>query len=176
MKYSDIVVVLNQLDSDNDAHWTIDGSPRIDVLCDLGLTAVTREMVTEIAPLFSRSNRELPDIEGQRAELDRLNKEAAELEAKTKEAKSARDYASRAVAQNERVVKDSHNLTRQNQQWIESQNKLQADRMAQQRTLNDIVKQAGGLGQIGLHPLEVNERARIKAKRRNFVLPAAKKA
>lgn len=46
---------LNALDPKNDAHWTSDGSPRMDVLQELtGDAALTRKQVKEAAPAFAR--------------------------------------------------------------------------------------------------------------------------
>lgn len=46
---------LEQLDTDNDAHWTADGLPRMDVVEELsGKKGLTRAKVTEAQPGFSR--------------------------------------------------------------------------------------------------------------------------
>ncbi len=171
MHTRDIIDALIKLDVDNDQHWTVDGAPRVDALADLGLSGLTREIVTGVAPLFSRTNRELPDLEGMRAEADRLAAEAAEAERVLKDKKDAAAAASKKVAQADKAIKDSHELTRQNQRWIESQNEVQRTRIARGKEIDKLIKDAGGPKQLGKHPIEVNEAARIKAARKNYRLP-----
>lgn len=173
MHTRDIHAALSILDSDNDAHWTIDGAPRVDALADLGLQALTREIVTCAAPLFSRTNRELPDLEGMRAAADKLSEEADKAERAAKEAKEVARQAQAKAAEADKPIKDTHQLTRDNQAWIESQNEVQRQRHARGKVIDDLVKSAGGPKMFGKHPVEVNEAARIKAKRRaGLVLPA----
>lgn len=48
-------LALNQLDKDNDQHWTDDGSPRVDVLRALtGNQTLTRSEINTLAPGFNR--------------------------------------------------------------------------------------------------------------------------
>lgn len=57
-----IIQALKQLDVGNDAHWTASGAPLMSVMEELtGNSDLTRAMVTEAAPLFSRDSPELPE-------------------------------------------------------------------------------------------------------------------
>lgn len=51
-----ILAALEQLDPQNDNHWTGDGLPRLDTLKALSGEDVTRAKATEAAPYFTRSN------------------------------------------------------------------------------------------------------------------------
>jgi hypothetical protein len=53
---SDLIEALQLLDPTNDAHWTQDGAPRIDVLKELtGDQELSRAMIVNAAPEFSRA-------------------------------------------------------------------------------------------------------------------------
>lgn len=171
MHTRDILNALQTLDVENDAHWTVDGAPRVDALADLGLSGLTREIVTAAAPLFSRTSRDLPDIEALRAAVDQAEKDEAEAQRAAKEAKQAADIAKNKLAAVDKAVLDSHTLTRQNQQWIQSQNEVQRTRIARGKQIDQLIKDAGGPKLLGKHPVEINEAARIKAARRNYRLP-----
>lgn len=56
----EIIAELRELDSLDDAHWTQDGLPNLNVLKERLKKQVTRQEVTDAAPLFSRTNLELP--------------------------------------------------------------------------------------------------------------------
>lgn len=173
MVISEIIDALKALDHDNDEHWTLDGAPRLDVL-EKQFAGITRQQVQSVAPLFGRNNPDLPDLAKLREEAAAAMKESESLAAKAVEAAQVAKVKAAAVLALEQSIKDSHTLTRQNQAWIESQNKTQLERLDRQRYLDGLVKSAGGLGQIGRHPLERNEAARIRAKRRNITLPVGK--
>lgn len=52
-----IIDALMMMDSMDDDQWTTDGSPKVDVVNDLGeLEGVTRAQILEAAPKFSREN------------------------------------------------------------------------------------------------------------------------
>jgi len=58
----EILEFLKTLDPQDDEHWTRDGLPRIELVrAGLNNPEVSREMVTEAAPLFSRLNPQFPD-------------------------------------------------------------------------------------------------------------------
>lgn len=171
MNSKDAFVIISKLDSDNDDHWTIDGMPRTDVLADLGLPGLTRAQLTDIAPLFTRTNRELPDLEGMAAKAAELTKEANEAEAKAAEARKAATQAQLDAERMNKTIQDSHSLTRQNQQWIKSQNEQQVQRIAKGKQFAEALKLVGGPRAIGEHPVAVNEAARVRAARRNYTLP-----
>lgn len=172
MHVRDIHAALKNLDPEDESHWTIDGAPRLDAL--VGLVAVTRQQVAVAAPQFSRTNLELPDLDAERASAEAKMREAESLRAAATEAESVAKQALAAVAAKDVAIRDSHTLTRQNQSWIEAQNKQQLERVARQRHIDSLIKDAGGVKAIGRHPLEVNEAARVKAKRRNMQLPPPK--
>lgn len=171
MRSEDVFKVLEKLDPNDDNLWTLDGLPRMDALADLGIPGMSREKLKEIAPLFSRTNRELPDLEAKRAERDKLLAEAEEAERRAKEAREAAAEASKVVANLDRPINDSHTLTRQNQQWLESQAHVSVARHEIKRHIDAAIRAAGGPKQIGGHPIEINEAARIRTKRRNYTLP-----
>jgi len=56
-----IRIALGKLDPTNDDHWTSDGTPRLDVVKDLGGVAVSRAEVTGAAKGFTRANPVLDD-------------------------------------------------------------------------------------------------------------------
>lgn len=64
----EIVKALAQLDSGNDAHWTDDGLPRVNVVQELTKDAgLTRKLINDAAPAFSRAgteaNKEPEDVQ-----------------------------------------------------------------------------------------------------------------
>jgi len=65
---------LIKLDPMEDAHWTQDGSPRIDVVSGFLGSPVTRQQIIDAAPLFSRANSILekkepePNVEEEKAQ------------------------------------------------------------------------------------------------------------
>lgn len=56
-----IIEKLQDLDPDNDEHWTQDGAPRMAVIEESLGNEVTREQINEAAPQFSRENFVLPE-------------------------------------------------------------------------------------------------------------------
>lgn len=171
MRTEDAFKILMQLDPKDDAHWTLDGVPRMDALADLGLPGMTREQLKSIAPLFTRTNRELPDLEKAREERDAMLAQAEEAERNAKELREAALAKSKEVASLDKPIEDAHKLTRQNQQWLASQTQVSIARHEIKKHLDAAIKAAGGPKAIGGHPIEINEAARIRAKRRNYTLP-----
>lgn len=169
MQVKDIHVALSQLDSENDEHWTLDGAPRLDSVMGL-----SRETVSAAAPFFSRTHRQLPDMEALKAAAELAQKEAELAAERAEDAKRIAREKTAAYDALGKTIKDSHALTRANQLWIESQNKVQLERVERQRHFDAMVKDAGGPRAIGRHPIEVNEANRIKAKRKNFTLAPGK--
>ena len=53
---NDLIEILKQLDVDNDAHWTSDGLPVIDVVKGIAGRNITRAEITDAAKGFSRKN------------------------------------------------------------------------------------------------------------------------
>lgn len=53
---------LANLDQLNDAHWTSDGAPRLDVLAKLVGAPVTRQQIRDIAPEFTRERPTVPTV------------------------------------------------------------------------------------------------------------------
>jgi hypothetical protein len=51
-----ILEALSALDTDNDDDWTKDGLPKTDAVSEVVGEKVTREQITEVAPLFTREN------------------------------------------------------------------------------------------------------------------------
>jgi hypothetical protein len=166
MHAEQILKALGTLDPKNDAHWTTDGSPRIDAL---KLVAITRDHIRQIAPGFCRAKPELPDL----VEEARVAKEAkdkaealrAEAEEAERQAREAHDKAQSHVVQ----IKDRHTLTRDNMAWNKRMNETNLARAQAQGTIDTAV--FGARGNIGQHPIEVNEAARIRSKRKNIVIP-----
>jgi len=62
-----ILEALSALDTDNDDDWTKDGLPKTDAVSEVVGEKVTREMITEVAPLFTRENPVL-EVEDQAPE------------------------------------------------------------------------------------------------------------
>lgn len=59
----EVIEALAKLDTENDAHWNKDGSPKLAVANMLsGTTAVTSDSVAQFAPGFSRTNPTLPSL------------------------------------------------------------------------------------------------------------------
>lgn len=171
MRTEDVFKILMELDPENEEHWTLDGVPRMDALADLGLPGMTRDQLKELAPLFTRSNRELPDLEKAREERDALLEKAEEAERTAKEARDAATAKSKEVAKLDKPIVDAHTLTRQTQQWLESQATVSVQRHEFKRHIDAAVRAAGGPKNIGNHPVEINEAARIRTARRNYRLP-----
>jgi hypothetical protein len=171
MRSEDVFKVLQKLDPKDDGQWTLDGLPRMDVLADLGVPGMTREQLREIAPLFTRANFELPDLEAKRAERDEKLAKAEEAERLARELRESATEASKEVAKLDRPINDQHSLTRQNQQWLDSQTHVSVARHEIKRHIDAAIKAAGGPKQIGGYPIEINEAARIRTKRRNYTLP-----
>lgn len=86
---------LKTLDVNNDDHWTTQGLPRVEVL---GIEGLTRKVVTEAAPTFTRENPVLPqteddDIFGEKPEGDAPADESAEVVSKAKKSGKTIDFS-----------------------------------------------------------------------------------
>lgn len=58
----DIKEALEQLDTMEDSHWTVDGAPATSIVSEFVGKKVTRAEITNIAPKFSRENTDLSDV------------------------------------------------------------------------------------------------------------------
>lgn len=54
-----LIDVLDELDTEDDGHWTAEGDPKLEVVSELLGRKVTRKEVKEAAPHFTRTNPEL---------------------------------------------------------------------------------------------------------------------
>lgn len=78
-----IRTALSKMDTSNDNHWTIDGHPRIEtVKMFSGNASLTREMISQAAPDFNRSNTTLPEqkVETKQTETTATNQPTATRE------------------------------------------------------------------------------------------------
>jgi len=170
MHIQTIFNALKTLDPEDDDHWTTDGAPRLDVLEPL-LPAVTRRHLLQAAPLFNRKNPVLPDLEAERAAAEEAMREAKEADIAAAEKRSKAEKALATVKAHEVEIKDNHTLTRQNQHWLQSQLEGDRTRAAHQRQVDAAVRNAGGAHMVGAHPIEKNIAAKVRAGRRNIILP-----
>lgn len=168
MHTREVIDALKVLDHEDDDHWTVDGAPRLDAV---QLPGLTREMITHVAPQFARGNPDLPDLDADRAAAEKAMLVAAEAQVMADEAKKKALQLATKIVTNDRQIQDSHSLTRANQAWIKSQMEADAARHARAKHIDSLIRDAGGPKQIGRHPVEINEAARNKAKRRNITLP-----
>lgn len=176
MHVQTIFKALESLNPDDDDHWTSDHAPRLDVLEPL-LPGVSREMIRQAAPLFSRLNPELPDLAAERAAAEEAMRTAQDAERTAVEARKAADQARQVVKQHEGLIRDKHTLTRQNKRWIDSQLEADRARAAHQRDVDAAITKAGGPNMVGAHPVEKNMAAQVRANRRkDIVIPTKKKA
>lgn len=88
---------LKTLDVNNDDHWTAQGLPRVEVL---GIEGLTRKVVTEAAPTFTRENPVLPegeadDIFGEKPKTENPEDETVDAQTASKAKKSGKtvDFA-----------------------------------------------------------------------------------
>lgn len=167
MHAEQILKALATLDVKNDAHWTMDGAPKIDVL---KLVAVTRDHIKKVAPGFCRANPTLPDIEDEQDTARKAREKADALRAEAEEAEVEARMAHDRVQSHIVEIKDAHTLTRQNLAWNACMNRVQMDRARNEDAV--LGRIAAGGGQVGKHPIEVNEAARIRSKRKNIVIPS----
>lgn len=165
---------LRTLDPNDDDHWTSDHAPRLDVLEPL-LPGVTREHLRKAAPLFTRINPELPDLDAERASAEEAMRVAQDAERAADAAKKEALAKQEKVKSLESEIRDRHTLTRQNRGWIQSQIEADRARAAHQAKLDEAVKNAGGMAMIGAHPVERNMAARIRQQRRNIVVKTPQK-
>ncbi len=175
MHVQTIFKALETLNPDDDDHWTSDHAPRLDVLEPL-IPGVTREMLRRAAPLFTRVNPELPDLAAERLAAEEAMRTAQDAENKALEARKAANAAREVVKTHETEIRDRHTLTRQNRRWITSQFEADAARAAHQKNIDEAVKNAGGVNMIGVHPVEKNMAARIRADRKKDIVLPKKKA
>lgn len=173
MNKADIIEALKTLDTAEDKQWTSDGAPRLDVL-QKKFAGITRQMITSAAPLFSRTNPALPDLEAMRAEAEKAAVEAdnAAIEAKQAEVKARR--AAAVVANIETPIQDRHTLARANKTWYEAQIENDRLRATRQDALDNLLGAAGGSDQIGQHPVERAIADKVVRERRNVVVNTKK--
>ena len=146
-----ILEVLRSLDPQDDNHWTDEGMPKLEVVQNLaGDEEITREMITEAAPLFSRVNPletpdnvstdapEEPDPAETETKIEIATKEATDAD---KEVQAAMDKRSAAEKKRDHLLtereKSSEPLHVQNQKeiqrFIKSQNQQRVDRAERRR-------------------------------------------
>lgn len=173
MNKADIINVLKQLDTSDDSQWTSDGAPRLDVLVKK-FPGITRQLITASAPLFSRSNPALPDLEAMRAEAEKaqVDAENAAVEAKQAEVKARR--AAAVVANVETPINDRHQLARANTNWYKAQIENDRLRSTRQDALDNLLSAAGGSDQVGQHPVERAIADKVVRERRNIVVNTKK--
>lgn len=173
MTRSHIIEALKKLDAKLDEHWTVDGAPRLDVLQEQ-FPGLTRQMVTQVAPLFNRKNPALPDLEAIRdqAEKAQLDADQAVREAEDKSRVAAR--AASNVAALDQPIHDRHRLTRETQAWHKSQLEHDLKRAARQSAFDALLKQSGGIDHVGPHPVERQIAAKNIAARKNIVVQTKK--
>jgi len=174
MHVQTIFKALESLNPDDDDHWTSDHAPRLDVLEPM-LPGVTREMIKRAAPLFNRQHPELPDLAAERAAAEDAMRIAQDAENSALEARKRANEARAVVKTHETEIRDRHTLTRQNRRWLESQIEADRARAAHQKTVDDAIKNAGGVNMIGVHPVEKNMAARIRADRKKDIVINTKK-
>jgi hypothetical protein len=175
MHTPDIFKALETLNPDDDDHWTSDHAPRLDVL-EPFIPGVTREMIRRAAPLFTRLHPELPDLAAERLAAEEAMRVAQDAENKALEARKVANQAQTVVKTHETEIRDRHTLTRQNRRWIDSQFDADRARAAHQKNVDEAVKNAGGVNMIGVHPVEKNMAARIRADRKKDIVLPKKKA
>lgn len=169
MTRSSIIEALKKLDVENDEHWTVDGAPRLDVLA-AQFPGLTRSMVTQVAPLFSRKKPNLPDLDAIRDASEKAQLDAQDAARVADEKEAVAKKAAREAAILDTPIHDRHRLTRENQAWVKAQLENDNKRAARQGALDTILKQAGGIDQIGAHPVERHIAARVVAERKNIVV------
>jgi len=116
-----IKAALADLDPSNDAHWTSDGLPRLDVMKELTGANVTREALNQVAKGFSRDNPNLPDEspgegdtpwaaggdndETKPAEVEKAEEDESDQEASDRAAKVEYNEAKQEVEKAQRRLK-----------------------------------------------------------------------
>lgn len=169
MNKADIIEALKQLDVEADGHWTTDGMPRLDVL-QQKFPGLTRQLITSVAPLFSRKKPELPDLDAIREAAELAALEATEAARLADEKTAAATKAARVVQNLETPLHDRHALTRANQGWHKSQLNEDLKRAARQQALDAVLGPAGGMTNVGAHPVERAIAARVVTARKNIVV------
>ena len=109
-----IIAVLRQLQFENEAHWTTDDLPRVDVIQDLLGGQVSRFEIESAVKGFSRTNMDIPnDVESQPNDVenadtsDTLDADALvekELEDATLNLSMAKDRYDAAVSNMDAVI------------------------------------------------------------------------
>jgi len=143
---------LGKLDAGNDEHWTTDGAPRIDAVAAFVDGNVTRSMIVEVAPQFTRSNPTLdvapepspPNVVGAPpqpmtwdeglARYNELSNQMQVLQAERGEIDTKITKLSRELARLQRFsVADEYNHKsdqKTRMEFIQSQQRQRADRAA----------------------------------------------
>lgn len=144
-----ILAALKELDPTDDALWTSEGQPKVDAL---KLEGVTRAMITEVAPRFTRFNVELEtpaekedeakEAARKEAELDIDGKLAAlqdKIDAKGKELAAGRKEYDALLAQHDALIREKDNtnagrtVQHDIQAYLKHQNEMRKARAAARR-------------------------------------------
>ena len=105
-KPQEILKALALLDPTNDDHWTADGQPRTQAL---GLDGVSRSDIRSAAPLFNRTNTDLPKV-----------KEGPTVEDRLLEIQSAKELAQKALLDAENAKKAAEAAAKEAQDKLEA--------------------------------------------------------
>lgn len=175
MNKANIIEALKQFDTANDAHWTNEGLIRLDVV-QQKFPGLTRQMVTAVAPLFTRKNPKLPDLDAIREAAEKAALDADEAARVAEEKAVTAKRTATQVAKLEEPIRDAHTLTRANKGWLASQLEEDVKRAERQKALDVILSGAGGMQNVGAHPVERAIAQRVVAARKNIVVPAKKQA
>lgn len=173
MNKASIIEALRTLDVTEDGHWTTDGMPRLDVIQDK-FPGITRQMITQVAPVFSRKKPNLPDLAALREEAEKAALDAADAVRVADEKAAVAAKQAKEIAKLDEPIHDRHSLTRANRGWVKSQLELDVKRAARQRALDGILKEAGGIDHIGAHPVERAIASRVITQRKNIVVNTKK--
>lgn len=153
---TDILQALSSLQPEEDAHWTTDGSPRLEAVAQLLGVPVTRAEVLAVAPRFSRTSPLLPPEDPEDV-LDApqtvtLEDRLAQARSRLQEAEEARSEAVRAVAAVQAeldalVMEQERTRPRHENQlaimnYLESQKRLRLEAAAQRQQAVAPVDQA----------------------------------
>ena len=114
-----LLTALNALDKNDDAYWTAEGLPRLDILKSMIGQPVTREDIANVAPGFSRTSEgpataptEAPvadetatptEVEGDELQAA-ISAKRAQLEEVTKDARDANDIVNKVTAELDALI------------------------------------------------------------------------
>jgi hypothetical protein len=114
MKQEQILESLSRLDPENKDHWNQDGQPRLGAVGE----GVSRNQVLTAAPLFSRENPVLPNIEVEAALTDEEVK--VTLESKLTEIQMKRDKASQDLKAAQAMKLEAEQLAAEASEQLEA--------------------------------------------------------